>query len=857
MAQEFAELEVVINGRPAKQELGQIGRALDEVGDKADKASNQTVGAFDKVKKSLFSLKNLLVSLGVITLFSTVIRTNAEFEQSLANVKATLFATSQEMERLETVARKMGKETVFSATQAADAMGFLAQGGLSVNQIIDAMPGTLSLAAAGSLQLGQAATIATNAMNAFGLEADKVQHVANVLALGASRTNASVESLGDALSKVGPVLSPLGVKFEEVTAAVGALMNTGLDGSIAGNKLASAMLFLVSPVDDAKRAIRDLNLQLSDLSPQTNTIAEIMTKLRNAKADPRALERIFGKENVGTVLTLMTSQFDTLVKLTGEMKKAADEADRMSKIKMDTLKGSIEQLLGTLEEVALKVGRDGGIASAFRDMVDLATEGVDWIVGNFHELRIAGVWVFGELQKAFSYMVEAWNLSLEDFKLASGLVLTGLEHAFKAMVEIVKAVWSALMQALLLSFEYVLKGIIYSLEQLAKVPGPQQKYLQTAIEGNKSALAYVTQQNAELSKQGDIFDRLAKNNAEHQATAKELLDQWKQATLQINLKGLTERDDFKKGVMEIMTDFFLGRFGRGDIGRGVDPQFKKDSTPKPPPAVVPPAKADPYDRFGIVGEQFKTLAYSKKLLVDEMNNEDWIKQATVDDVKEKSTQIQAVTDEMARQMKANQVSFSDSIASGMRQQIESWGTMSERAQQAGADMVNSLDTNMTNGLTDIIFTTESVGEAFSKMATSIVQDLVRIAIQQFIVRQVLGALFGGFGIGGGGGGGGTAHIGGVAGETRPASFHTGGVTDDSVMIRARRGEGVFTEDQMQALGLAMKGNSGQGGGDTKGVNIVNVNDPSEVPRGVIQNPQTIVNIISQNRRAIKAILDAK
>ena len=175
----------------------------------------------------------------------------ASFEQRMARVKALTGATGKDFQRLSDEARRLGETTVFSASQAAEAMSFFALAGFKVDEILKAIGPTLNLAAAGQLEIAQAADIAAKIMAGMGLAADDLGRAVDVLTKAMTTANTDLAQLGDAMKFVGPIAKSAGIEFEELVAAIQLLSNAGIQGEMAGTTLRTALLSLTSPSEQA------------------------------------------------------------------------------------------------------------------------------------------------------------------------------------------------------------------------------------------------------------------------------------------------------------------------------------------------------------------------------------------------------------------------------------------------------------------------------------------------------------------------------------------------------------------------------------------------------------------------------
>jgi len=171
-------------------------------------------------------------------------RSFAGFESGMLRVQAVSGATAHEMKVLTAQAEQLGATTAFSAKQAAEGMGFLGQAGFKAAEIQAAMPSVLNLAAAGAMELADAADITSTVLRGFGLQASEATNVADVLAKAAASSNTSVQEMGEGFKFVGPVASAMGISIEETAAALSVLSDAGLKGSLAGTGLRQALVKL-------------------------------------------------------------------------------------------------------------------------------------------------------------------------------------------------------------------------------------------------------------------------------------------------------------------------------------------------------------------------------------------------------------------------------------------------------------------------------------------------------------------------------------------------------------------------------------------------------------------------------------
>ena len=230
-------------------------RTLGQVGNRAERLGN-------KLRDMRGPLLAATAAIGGLGLLAG--KTFAGFEQQMARVGAVSGATSGQLVQLTEVAKEMGRTTQFSATQSAEALTFMAQAGMSVTDQIGALPKVLQLAAAGSLELGQAADIVTNVMAGFGLSTEELGHANDVLTVAFTNANTDLSQLGQAFKMAGPVAKAAGISFEETAASLAIMGNAGIQASMAGTSLRGAISRLLNPSGEAADIIERMGLTVTD-----------------------------------------------------------------------------------------------------------------------------------------------------------------------------------------------------------------------------------------------------------------------------------------------------------------------------------------------------------------------------------------------------------------------------------------------------------------------------------------------------------------------------------------------------------------------------------------------------------------
>lgn len=308
------------------------------------------------------------------------IKMAGDFEKSMNRVKALSGATGEEFEHLRSVAKKLGAETQFSATQAAEGLSFLAMAGFSAAEAAEALPGVLDLAAAGAIDLGRAADIASNILSGFALEIKELPRLNDVLTKTFTSTNTSLEQLGEAFQYVGPVASSAGLSIEETAAAIGLLGNAGIQGSSAGTALRGVISRLLSPAGEAAATLDRLGVNAVTSTGKLRSLRDIVDQLRKSGATTADFLTIFGDRAGPGMAALVSQGADALEELTNKNINSAGTAAEIAATQMEGFHGQMEQLRSAAEGLAISIGEAGllskvtGLAKSVTSLVQRLNE---------------------------------------------------------------------------------------------------------------------------------------------------------------------------------------------------------------------------------------------------------------------------------------------------------------------------------------------------------------------------------------------------------------------------------------------------------------------------------------------------
>lgn len=327
---------------------------------------------------------SLAITTPLVSLGKNIFNTGKDFESQMSRVQAIAGATGEELELLTQNAIDLGASSVFSASESAQGMEYLASAGFNVEEIISAMPGMLDLAASSGEDLATSAEIAATTLRGFGLEASEAGHVADVLALNAARTNAAVADTGEAMKYIAPVAHTMGLSLEEVTAAVGILSDSGIKGSQAGTTLRSALSRLAKPTETASNLMEELGLDFYDSNGKMKSLSEMVSMMQTNMAGltdeekQNALVTLFGQEAMSGMMVLLDAGPEKLDELTKAYEECDGAASDMAATMVDNLSGALESLEGSLETAKLNLYYD--LAPALTE----AAKKADELVGSFN-----------------------------------------------------------------------------------------------------------------------------------------------------------------------------------------------------------------------------------------------------------------------------------------------------------------------------------------------------------------------------------------------------------------------------------------------------------------------------------------
>jgi len=422
----LGELTAVLtaNTQPLRDGLRQTERAVEQ-------SSNRMVNSMQQFNQSMQRAGDRMMKVGkTMSMYVTApltgfgvlaLRTAGEFESSMKRVEAISQGTADEMEALETQARELGETTMFSASEAADAMSYLAMAGFEVNEMMGAMPATLDLAAAGQMELGQSADIVSDVMQGFAMDTEETEHVVDVLSKAFTTANTTLHGLGEAMSFAAPVAHTYGVAIEEATAAVGFLSDAGIKAGRAGTSLRQVMLRLADQADDLGLNIRDSEGNLKDL-------ADVLEEVENSGLQTSEIVESLGSQAGPAFATLIERGSEELREYTAQLEDSGGTAEEVADKQMEGLQGALKELRSAFEGLQIAIA-EAGLLEFAADLVEKVT-GLIRRVSDWNQTTLKTITIIGSLAAAMAPLL----VSLGIFAKTAVPAAIGIVKTFKAVV---------------------------------------------------------------------------------------------------------------------------------------------------------------------------------------------------------------------------------------------------------------------------------------------------------------------------------------------------------------------------------------------------------------------------------------
>ena len=377
--------------------VGELFASLGLDSKKFEQKMSSAEGKFKGVEKRMGAVGKTMmtrVTAPIVGAGTAAVMTVANFDDSMSKVQAISGATGDDLDSLRGQAKELGSTTAHSASEAADAMGYLALAGWDTNQIMEATPDMLNLASAASMDLANAADIVSDTMSAFGMDADDAGEAADIFAAASSNANTSVEELGEAMKYAAPAAHAAEMDLAETSAVMGILADNGIKGSKAGTTFNAMLRDMKKNADDGQLAIDELGKEYSELSRvdlynadgSMRDLGSVMGDVEEATKDmttqqrDHAMSALFGEQAMKGANIMLEEGADKYNELEDATRDSEGASEEMAETMEDNIGGSFRALKSAAEGLAIEFGEVlaptvrkvadflAGVARRFSDM---------------------------------------------------------------------------------------------------------------------------------------------------------------------------------------------------------------------------------------------------------------------------------------------------------------------------------------------------------------------------------------------------------------------------------------------------------------------------------------------------------
>ena len=399
------------------------------------------------------------------------VKAGAEFDKSMSQVAATMGKTVDEIGELRDFAQDMGRTTAFSATQAADALNYMALAGYDADTSMSMLPNVLNLAAAGDMDLARASDMVTDTQTAFGISLERTSQMVDEMAKAASTGNTSVEQLGDAFLTVGGLAAELNGGFvtlddgtvqavdgvQELEIALTAMANAGVKGSEAGTHMRNMLLKLSSPSAEGTKALEAMGVAVFDAEGNMRSLSDVFGDLSGALGEMTQEQKIqtisdlFNTRDLASAEALLNAVGEDWDSIGASILDAEGAASKMADTQLDNLAGDVTLFQSALE--GAKIAVSDGLTPTLRQFVQFGTSGLSKITDAFQKGGVSGAMqAFGEvlteglnmLFEALPDIIDAGMMLLE--ALGQG-IMDNLDILIDASIQIITMLGEGFIQA--------------------------------------------------------------------------------------------------------------------------------------------------------------------------------------------------------------------------------------------------------------------------------------------------------------------------------------------------------------------------------------------------------------------------
>lgn len=410
------------------------GNDFDDTMDKMNSSVNKLSGGFSTLKMIMANLITDGIRYAVRELKEMAVaayEAGANFETSMSEVKAIAQATPEDMERITEKAKEMGRTTKFTATEAGNAMYYMAQAGWDTEEILGGIEGVMHLAAAGGQDLAETSDIVTDALTAMGYSAKDANHFADLLAMTAANSNTNVAKMGKTFQYAAPLVGTMGYSMEDAALAIGLMANSGIKAEKAGTALRNILANMVAPTEKQAKMLDALGISLRDQEGNMYSFRDVINQFRIAFKGMDEVERanvatvIAGKRALSGFLAVVDSSVSndqTFNELAKQIDNCTGASQEMADTMLDNVQGQTTILKSQIEGYMIEVFEhaSGSIREAIEIIKDALAQ-IDWkkvgeAVGKAMKRAVEGlVWLINNRTKVMNTIKEIGKLLLTAF----------------------------------------------------------------------------------------------------------------------------------------------------------------------------------------------------------------------------------------------------------------------------------------------------------------------------------------------------------------------------------------------------------------------------------------------------------
>lgn len=371
----------------AKGISGSISKLLGGEASAAGKSAGLSIAGGIGAAVKTASVAITAVTGASVAFAKSAVDAGMNFDSAMSQVAATMGKSVDDIQNLRDFAQEMGSTTAFSASEAADALNFMALAGYDAEKSMRMLPNVLNLAAAGGMELGAASDMITDSQTALGLSLEDTEKLVDQMALTSSKTNTSVSQLGDAILSIGGNAKLLSGGTTELNQVLGLMADNGIKGAEAGTHLRNMILSLTAPTDKAKKALKELGISVTDAEGNMKPMEDIMANFNEALdgmgADEKTqwINSIFNKTDLIAVNALLDTDAKRWAEVNDAIEDAEGAASKMADTQLDNLSGDITLFKSALE--GAQIALSDKLTPNLREFVQFGADGLSKLTGAF------------------------------------------------------------------------------------------------------------------------------------------------------------------------------------------------------------------------------------------------------------------------------------------------------------------------------------------------------------------------------------------------------------------------------------------------------------------------------------------